>query len=177
MYIQHITLNVWLSTRSNSFKWKSLMQLSHSTKPSTKKNWIDHSIFEVSQALSWVIEQSGTRIRNTWMEQNQMFQFQTVDGKCVSYWSSVKAFKVMQGPASFIISISELKSKINIFCEGRLEKPETGIRNRNGNENRNRNRNRKQQRNRNSNVKGSRYKNRDIIYFKLFLFEFNLYKK
>ena len=117
MYIQHITLNVWLSTRSNSFKWKSLMQLSHSTKPSTKKNWIDHSIFEVSQALSWVIEQSGTRIRNTWMEQNQMFQFQTVDGKFVSYWSSVKAFKAIQGPASFIISISELNSKINIFCE------------------------------------------------------------
>ena len=58
---------------------------------------------------------------------------------------------------------------------GCLEKPETGIRNRKGNGNRNRNR--KQQRNRNSNVKGSRYKNRDIIYFKLFLFEFNLYKK
>ena len=54
--------------------------------------------------------------------------------------------------------------------KGRLEKPETGIRNRNGNgnRNRNRNRNRKQQRNRNSNVKGNRYKNRDIIYFKLF---------
>ena len=51
------------------------------------------------------------------MEQNQMFQFQTVDGKFVSYWSSVKAFKAIQGPASFIISISELKSKINIFCE------------------------------------------------------------
>ena len=51
---------------------------------------------------------------------------------------------------------------------GRLEKPETGIRNRNGNGNRNRNRNRKQQRNRNSNVKGNQYKNRDIIYFKLF---------
>ena len=61
--------------------------------------------------------------------------------------------------------------------KGRLEKPETGIRNRNGNGNSNRNRNRKQQRDRNSNVKGSRYKNRDIIYFKLFLFEFNLYKK
>ena len=41
--------------------------------------------------------------------------------------------------------------------EGRLEKPETGIRNRNGNGNRNRNRNR------NSNVKGNQYKNRDII--------------
>ena len=35
-----------------------------------------------------------------------------------------------------------------IFFSGRLEKPETGIRNRNGNGNRNRNRNRKQQRNR-----------------------------
>ena len=80
-----------------------------------KKNGIDHSIFEVSQTLSWVIEQSGTRARNTRMEQNQMFQFQTVDGKCVSYWSSVKAFKAMQGPASFIISISELNSKINIL--------------------------------------------------------------
>ena len=44
---------------------------------------------------------------------------------------------------------------------GRLEKPETGIRNRN--------RNRKRQRDRNSNVKGNRYKNRDIIYFKLLL--------
>ena len=51
---------------------------------------------------------------------------------------------------------------------GRLEKPETGIRNRNRNGNRNRNRNRKRQLNRNSNVKGNRYKNRDIIYFKLF---------
>ena len=62
------------------------MQLSHSTKPThQKKNGIDHSIFEVSQTLSWVIEQSGTRARNTRMEQNQMFQFQTVDGKCVSY--------------------------------------------------------------------------------------------
>ena len=57
-------------------------------------------------------------------------------------------------------------NKLNI--SGRLEKPETGIGNRNGNGNRNRNRNRKQQRNRNSNVKGNRYKNRDIIYFKLF---------
>ena len=56
----------------------------------------------------------------------------------------------------------------NRYFTGRLEKPETGIRNRNGNGNRNRNRNRKQQRNRNSNVKGNRYKNRDIIYFKLF---------
>ena len=50
-----------------------------------KENGIDHSIFEVSQTLSWVIEQSGTRARNTRMEQNQMFQFQTVDGKFVSY--------------------------------------------------------------------------------------------
>ena len=39
-------------------------------------------------------------------------------------------------------------------------KPESGIRNRNGNGFRNRNMN--------SNVKGNRYKNRDIIYFKLF---------
>ena len=51
-------------------------------------------------------------------------------------------------------------NKVNI--SGRLEKPETGIGNRNGNGNRNRNRNR------NSNVKGNQYKNRDIIYFKLF---------
>ena len=57
---------------------------------------------------------------------------------------------------------------LKIMKEGRLEKPETGIRNRNRNGNRNRNRNRKQQRNRDSNVKGNRYKNRDIIYFKLF---------
>ena len=56
--------------------------------------------------------------------------------------------------------------------EGRLEKRETGIRNRNGNGKRNRNlnwnRNRNRKWNRNSNVKGNRYKNRDIIYFKLF---------
>ena len=41
--------------------------------------------------------------------------------------------------------------------DGRLEKQETGFRNRNenGNRNRNRNRNRKRQRNRNSNVKGT----------------------
>ena len=51
---------------------------------------------------------------------------------------------------------------------GRLEKPETGIGNRNGNENRKRNRNRKRQQNRDSNVKRNRYKNRDIIYLKLF---------
>ena len=82
-------------TRSNSFEWKSLMQLSHSTKPTHKKNWIDHLIFEVSQTLSWVIEQSGIRIRNTRMEQNQTFQFQTIDGKCVNYWSSVKTVKAM----------------------------------------------------------------------------------
>ena len=63
--------------------------------PLTKKNWMDHLIFEVSQTLSWVIKQSGTHIRNTQMEQNQTFQFQTIDGKCVSYWSSVKAFKAM----------------------------------------------------------------------------------
>ena len=62
---------------------------------SPKKNWIDHLIFEVSQTLSWVIEQSGTHIRNTRMEQNQTFQFQTSDGKCVNYWSSVKAVKAM----------------------------------------------------------------------------------
>ena len=63
--------------------------------PLTKKNWIDHLIFEVSQTLSWVIEQSGTHIRNTRMEQNQTFQFQAIDGKCVNYWSSVKAVKAM----------------------------------------------------------------------------------
>ena len=44
----------------------------------------------------------------------------------------------------------------------------TRIRNRNGNGNRKRNRNRKRQRNRDSNVKGNRYKNRDIIYLILF---------
>ena len=66
---------------------------------------------------------------------------------------------------------------VNVGKNGRLEKPETGIRNRNGNGNGNRNGNRKRQRhrNRNSNVKGNQYKNRDIIYFKLFLFLFNLY--
>ena len=81
--------------RSNSFEWKSLMQLSHSTKPTHKKNWIDHLTFEVSQTLSWVIKQSGTHIRNTRMEQKQAFQFQAIDDKCVNYWSSVKAVKAM----------------------------------------------------------------------------------
>ena len=92
------SISQWMfgfQTRSNSFEWKSLMQLSHSTKPTHKKNWIDHLIFEVSQTLSWVIEQSGTHIRNTRMEQNQTFQFQAIDGKCVNYWSSVKAVKAM----------------------------------------------------------------------------------
>ena len=63
--------------------------------PLTKKNWIDHLIFEVSQTLSWVIKQSGTHIRNTRMEQKQAFQFQAIDDKCVNYWSSVKAVKAM----------------------------------------------------------------------------------
>jgi len=58
----------------------------------------------------------------------------------------------------------------SMFFHGCLEKPETRIRNRNGNGNRNRNRKRQRQRNRNSNVKGNQYKNRDIIYFKLFQF-------
>ena len=63
--------------------------------PLTRKNWIDHLIFEVSQTLSWVIEQSRTHIRNTRKEQNQTFQFQTIDGKCFNYWSSVKAVNSM----------------------------------------------------------------------------------
>ena len=63
--------------------------------PLTKKNWIDHLIFEFSQTLSWVIKQSGTHIRNTRMEQKQAFQFQAIDDKCVNYWSSVKAVKAM----------------------------------------------------------------------------------
>ena len=60
-------------------------------------------------------------------------------------------------------------SKFDHLCQhgvgwaGRLEKPETGIRNRNVNGNRKQNRNRKQKRKRNSNVKGNRHKNRDII--------------
>ena len=40
-----------------------------------KIEYIINLIFEVSQTLSWVIEQSGTHIRNTRMEQNQTFQF------------------------------------------------------------------------------------------------------
>ena len=52
----------------------------------TKKNGIDHLIFEVNQTLGWVIKQSGTHIRNTRMEQNQMFQFQSIiNGKCINY--------------------------------------------------------------------------------------------
>ena len=63
--------------------------------PLTRKNWIDHLIFEVSQTLSWVIEQSRTHIRNIQKEQNQTFQFQTIDGKCFNYWSGVKAVNSM----------------------------------------------------------------------------------
>ena len=39
----------------------------------TKKIWIDHSIFEVNQTLSWLCEQSGTHTRKIQMEQNQTF--------------------------------------------------------------------------------------------------------
>ena len=93
------SISQWMlgfQTRSNSFKWKSLMQLSHSTKPTHKKK-LNRSllIFEVSQTLSWVIKQSRTHIRNTRKEQNQTFQFQTIDGKCFNYWSSVKAVNSM----------------------------------------------------------------------------------
>ena len=49
-----------------------------------------------------------------------------------------------------------------------LASAKAGNRNRNWNGNRKQNWNRKRQRNRNSNVKGKRYKNRDIIYLKLF---------
>ena len=55
--------------------------------------------------------------------------------------------------------------------QGRLEKPETGIRNRNGNRNRNRDR----KRNRNRNGKRNLYKNRDNIYLNLSSFGFNSY--
>ena len=47
--------------------------------------------------------------------------------------------------------------------QGRLERPEAGIRNRN----RNRNRNRKRNRNRNRNGKRNLYKSRDNIYLNL----------
>ena len=50
----------------------------------------------------------------------------------------------------------------------RLEKQETGIRNRNGNGKRKRNRIRKRQRNINGNVKVNPYKGRNIIYPNLF---------
>ena len=50
-----------------------------------KIEYIINLIFEVSQTLSWVIEQSGTHIRNSRMEQNQTYQFQAIDGKCVNY--------------------------------------------------------------------------------------------
>ena len=79
-----------------------------------------------------------------------------------SYCPSILMVKYRQshGFLPAFSAIRETKGQI-----GRLEKPETGIRNRNGNGNRkrNRNRNRKRQRNRDSNVKGNRYKNRDII--------------
>ena len=45
--------------RSNSFTWKSFMQLSHSIKPnSQKKVEYIHTIFEVNQTLSLVIKQN-----------------------------------------------------------------------------------------------------------------------
>ena len=52
---------------------------------------------------------------------------------------------------SFAVSDSVGRTDFN----GRLERPETGIRNRNGNGNRNRNRKRKQEGNRNSNMRGT----------------------
>ena len=64
--------------------------------------------------------------------------------------------------ATSLYQLLMLKNATRVFV-GRLEKPETGIRNRNGNGKRNRNRNRNRQQNRNSNVKGNQYKNRDII--------------
>ena len=56
---------------------------------------------------------------------------------------------------------------------GRLKKPETRIGNRNGKGSENQNWNRKQRRNRNDNVKGNRYKNKDIINLDIFWFLFN----
>ena len=94
------------------------------------------------------------------------------DSLSVVFVASVPCLRVV---ASHISSYCFLRGKAGFslwrryaLMSGRLEKPETGIRNRNGNGNRNRNRNRKRQRNRNSNVRGNRYKNRDIVYFKLF---------
>ena len=50
--------------RSNSFTWKSFMQLSHSIKPnSQKKVEYIHTIFEVNQTLSLVIKQNGTHVK------------------------------------------------------------------------------------------------------------------
>ena len=89
-------------------------------KTHVEKKWIDHLIFEVNQTLSWVIEQSGTHIRNTWMEQNQRFQFQTIiDGKCINYlstvvWKQSRQHKVL---LLLLFPFSELNSKINILCE------------------------------------------------------------
>ena len=82
--------------------------------------------------------------------------------------SSILLIKLMLCDKGNKLYIEIGKENVWAILFGRLEKEETGIRNRNGNRNRNRNGNRKRQRNRNSNVRGNQYKNRDIIYFKLF---------
>ena len=83
--------------------------------------------------------------------------------------NEVRQFSVPWKSSDLVLNVADRKFHVHrAVLIGRLEKPETGIWNRNRNGNRNRNRNRKRQRNRNSNVKGNRYKNRDIIYFKLF---------
>ena len=59
-----------------------------------------------------------------------MFKFQTLDDKCVNYWSSVKAGKVMKGLASFNISISEfilkyifsVKMSVHLFTKEKVFK-------------------------------------------------------
>ena len=73
----------------------------------------------------------------------------------------------MHGSDSCVKRVDRFCTKYRLASlkfRGRLEKQETGIRNRNGNGNRKRNRNR------NSNVKGNRYKNRNIIIFILLQF-------
>ena len=97
---------------------------------SQKKVEYIHTILKSNQTLSLVIKQNGTHVRKTRMEQHWMFKFQTLDDKCVNYWSSVKAVKVMKGLASFNISISELilkyifsvKMSVHLFTKEKVFK-------------------------------------------------------
>ena len=73
---------------------------------------------------------------------NEKFQILPLELKVKFIWMLLYVFlTVLDLPPRFIAATLHVDKSLKM---GRLEKPETGIRNRNGNGNRNRNRNRKQ---------------------------------